>query len=297
MINQVTNVGNKVILTVLLAFMIAVLFGCASQKAAGMNPRKGNRIIDIIISENSESLVCTIKGNHSLTYTSANQSSPRGIIFYFSDTTLDIPKRVYIPPGNEIISFMAVDEIVEDKTTTSRIFISLRKDALYDLIPDEAELQISFSKAIAYSDDAKLQNETAKKKPELKLTQKSIPATNWLQSVTTTPFKDNVAVHVNADGAIKNYRSFTLGGPARIVIDVYKLKSRYRKEQIVAVESKWVKRIRYFGYPGKVRLVLDTHQEYLSKYSAYSTDTGLLIHVGKIPAATDNTSPIFTKLR
>jgi hypothetical protein len=293
MINQLTNKGNKTILTIPLAVMIAVSFGCASQKAADMKPHKTKHITDIIISENSESLIFTIKGDQSLTYSADKQLSPIGVMFNFPDTTLDIPKQVYIPPENEIISSIEANEIVEDKTTTSRIFIALRKDTLYDLIPDEAELQITFPKAIAFSNDTKPQKELAEKKPELKLTQKSLPAATRLTTVTATPLKNNVAVDVKTDGAIRNYKSFTIDNPARIVFDMYNLKSPYRKEQIIVVESKWIKRIRHFSYPDKVRLVLDTHKEYLSKYSAHPTDTGLLIHVGKIPAVPDNASQTF----
>ena len=76
---------------------------------------------------------------------------------------MDIPKRAYNPTKNEIISSIVADEIVEDKTTTSRIFIALKRDTQYNLNPDEAELQIIFQRATAISKDDKLQKEWAKK--------------------------------------------------------------------------------------------------------------------------------------
>lgn len=292
MINQLTNLGNKVILTIPLTVMIAVSFGCASQKAADMKHHQTKHITDIIISENSESWIFTIKGDQSLTFTADKQLSPIRIVLNFPATTLDIPKRVYIPPDSEIISSIEANEIIEDKTTTSRIFITLRRDMLYDLIPGETELQITFPKAIALSIDTKPQNDLSEKKPELKLTQVSLPAATRLKTVTATPLINYVAVNVKADGPIKNCKYFTTDNPARIVIDMYNLKSPYKQEQIIVVESKWVKRIRHFGHPDKIRLVLDTNKEYLSKYSAHPTDTGLLIHVGKIPAVPDKASQI-----
>ena len=57
----------------------------------------------------------------------------------------------------------------------------------------------------------------------------------------------------------------------------------------MAVASPWVKRIRHFGYPDKVRLVLETHQNYLSKYSAVPNDTGLAIQVGNASVAPKKT--------
>jgi hypothetical protein len=87
-----------------------------------------------------------------------------------------------------------------------------------------------------------------------------------------------------ADGAITNYKSFTIDDPVRIVFDLYNIKSPYDREHKTSVQSKWVKQIRYFGHPDKVRLVLDTQNEILPKYSSFPTDTGLLIQVGQLPA-------------
>jgi len=292
MINQLTRFCNKAILTISLAAMLAISFGCASPKADDMKHHRTKHISDIIIREHSESLTFTIKGDQSLTYTADKQLSPIGIVLNFPDTTLVIPNRVYTPPENEIISSIEANEITEEKTISSRIFIALRKDTLHDLIPDDAELQITFPKAIAFSNDTKPQKKLAEKKPEPKRTEINRPAATRLNTVTATPLKNNIAVNVKADGPIKNYKFFTTDNPARIVFDMYNLKSPYKKEQIIVVESKWVKRIRHFGHPDKVRLVLDTKKENLSKYSAHPTDTGLLIHVGKIPVVSNNASQI-----
>lgn len=293
MIKTLTNLGKKTILINLLVVMFALFLGCASNNAANVKPSMTKRITDILISENSESLIFNIKGNQSLIYTAIKQDSPIGILFQFPDTTMDILKRVYIPPDNQFISSVKADEIVQDRTTTSRLFIALKKDTPYDLSPGEAGLQVAFPKATDLSKDTKTQKELAQKTPEAKLTQNGLSAVTRLKTVAATPLKNNVVVNVQADGTIKDYKSFSLDNPARIIFDLYNIKSPYKKEHIIAVESKWVKRIRFFGYPDKVRLVLDTHKDYLSKYSAHPTDTGLLIHVGKIPAVTDNASQTF----
>jgi hypothetical protein len=76
--------------------------------------------------------------------------------------------------------------------------------------------------------------------------------------------------------------------PARIVLDIPNVKSQFDTEKRIAVDSKWVKRIRYFGHPGKLRLVLETHSDYLSKYRIDPTETGLLIQVGNTLAVPIN---------
>ncbi|MDM8526407.1 AMIN domain-containing protein, partial [Desulfococcaceae bacterium HSG8] len=93
--------------------------------------------------------------------------------------------------------------------------------------------------------------------------------------------KKNLKVFVGADGSIRNYRSFTIGSPARIVFDIFNIKSPYKSEKRVPVNSRWVKRVRYYGYPDRLRLVLDTEKEYLSAFSAHPVEEGLVIYVGE----------------
>jgi len=283
-----THLGLKTTLLNLMAMMLALFLGIASHKAAEANPSSSKRITDIFISENSEMLIFTINWTQSLTYSAIKQNSPIGLIFLFPDTTMDIPKRVYIPPENEIISSIKADEIIEDKTTTSRLFIALKKDLPYDLSLVEDGIQIAFPKAADLSTDTK--PKPAEKKPEPAITQKTVPAATRLKTVTATPLENNVIVNVEADGTIKNYISFTVDHPPRIVFNLLNIKGPDKKKQNIAVDSKWVKQIRLFGYPDKVRLVLYTHKDYLSKYSAHPTDTGLLIQVGKILPAPKKSS-------
>ena len=87
-------------------------------------------------------------------------------------------------------------------------------------------------------------------------------------------------VNVRADGTIGNYKSFTIEEPPRIVFDIFNVKSPTPKEQVVAVNSKWVKTIRHYGYPDRVRLVVDTQKPYLNAFKAESTDSGMRIRVG-----------------
>jgi hypothetical protein len=107
-----------------------------------------------------------------------------------------------------------------------------------------------------------------------------VPAATALRTVDIEALENNVTVNIKADGKIKKYKAFRLINPDRIVFDLYNIKSPYHKEQKMVVQSKWIKRIRYFGHPNKLRLVIDTLNHSVSKYSSVSTDTGLIIHVG-----------------
>ena len=270
-----------------LAVMIVLFFGCASHPAPAVKESGPKRITDILISKNSGSLIFTIKSNQSLTYTANQLDLPMGVLLHFPDTSLDLDRGVYTPPDNEIISSIKAHEIVENKTTRARIFFALKKDSAYALNKDDTGITVTFPKTTALSNETKPQKKLAAKKPPARIIQKNPPAANHLKTVTATPLKKNIAVEVKADRAIENYKSFTIDNPDRIVFDMYNFKSPFKQEQIILVESQWVKRIRHFGHPDRVRLVIETHKNYLSSYSALPTDNGLLIHVGKIPASSN----------
>jgi len=273
-----------------LSLMIVLFFGCVSHPAANVKELKPKRIACVLVSKNSESLTFTIKANQSLTFIENKLDLPLGVLLHFPETNLNLDRGVYTPQDNEIISSIKAHEIVEDKTTSSRIFFALKIDSPYAITNDDAGIKITFPKTPAIS-DAKPQKEMAVKKSPAKIIKKRPTTTNYLKKVMATQLKNNIAIEVKADRAIKNYKSFTLRNPDRIVLDIYNLKSLYEEQQIIEVGSTWVKRIRHFGHPDRVRLVIETRMNYLSSYSALPTDSGLLIHVGKIPAYLNQERP------
>ena len=86
-------------------------------------------------------------------------------------------------------------------------------------------------------------------------------------------------------GPFGTYKSFTLPHPPRIVFELFNLKSAQSKEQSLLIGENWVKQARHYAYPDKVRLVLDTKEDYLASYTATPTASGLTIKVGGDAAA------------
>ena len=301
MINQFTDRRKIFLLITSLLILFAWLAGCASHKAADVKSAGNKRITGISTKVAADAVIVTINGNQPLTYTAIKQVFPMGVLFHFPGTSLDTVKTVTTAPQNQIVGSVKATELVEDKSTTSRIFIAMKMDAPYDLKPEDDGLLISFPKATSQVTETTLpvaKKPAVQQKQQQAAPQKALPAASRLKSVSATPLKSNVVVNVRADGTIKDYKSFTIDGKEpRIVIDMYKIKSPFNKEQRLAVKSKWVSQVRHFGYPDKVRLVLDTHKTYLDKYSASATDSGLIIHVGKVPAAApkESSKPVSSK--
>ena len=293
---QMKKIGAKTKTGISLVLIMVLFLGCASQQKAD-----DRRITNMTISKNAESLILTIEGNRALTYTAEKQVLPMGVVLQFPDTQLELARRIYVPPENEIISSIKVDEKISAKKTTARIFIALKMDTPYVQSADVNRLTVVFpQKGVALKDAAPQtapvekkpapeQKPESRQQPEPEVIPKSSPAENYLKTVTAKSLENNMAIDVQADGAITDYKSFILYRPPRIVFDLYNLKSPYKKEQIMTVASPWIKRIRHFGYPDKVRLVLETHQNYLAKYSAVPNDTGLAIQVGNASVAPKKT--------
>jgi hypothetical protein len=271
---------------IILALISVLFFGCASHQPENLRDSGSRRITDILFSKNSESLIITVKANQPLTYTANKLVFPMGVLLHFPETRLDLDRSIYMPPGNEIISSVKAREIVENRKTRARLFFALKKDAPYTLTGEDGDIKITFPRTAVRS-DVKSQEILAPEKPPTKINQQGQPTANHLKSVKATPLENNITVEVRADRAIEDYQSFTVDNPDRIVFDIYNLKSPHEQEQIIAVESQWVKRIRHFGHPDRVRLVIETHKNYSSRYWTNPTDKGLLIYVSKIPASSN----------
>ena len=271
-----------------LAISVTLVVGCAAGNNADLKHSESRRIIDIAISESSDSLVFIIKGDQPLAHTAEKQISPLGVVIRLADTAMDIFERVYIPPENEVIRSVTADEVVEDNAATSYIFINLKKDTQFDVTPEGNVLRVVFSKAAAISKDAgpqkelieKKTQEPAAKRPASKSALISVVAATRIKKITVTPQNNNLVVKVDADGSITEFKRFSMRNPARIIIDMYGLKSPFKSEKIIAGDSTRLKQARYYGHPDKVRLVLETHPQYLSKYTIHPVNDGLIVRVG-----------------
>ena len=144
MINQFTF-QRKIFLSLIpLVVLIAWFAGCASNKAADVKAKGARRITGIETNVTADSVTVTINGNQPLTYTAIKQIFPMGVLFHFPETALATDKTVTTPPENEIIGSVKATELIENKSTTSRIFIAMKADAPYDLLPQDSGLRVSF---------------------------------------------------------------------------------------------------------------------------------------------------------
>jgi type IV pilus assembly protein PilQ len=268
----------------MLAFCLAVLMGCAQSSAVKPTTETEESappkmITGLRTAQSGDSETVFIEGNQDLVYTSVKQAFPAGVILYFPDTALFLSQvQTDSLKDSAVIESVKTSEMTE-KGTTSRIEILLKEDAPYQVDSMPGGLKIAFTKPTTKAEPTAALSQPAKEteSPKAVVTK---PATA-LESVVTTALENGQQVAIRADGTISNYKSFTVTNPARIVFDIFGIKADTKKEEQQEVGTRWVRRVRYFGYPDKVRVVLDTRPAYLDQYRADSTADGLVVVVGE----------------
>lgn len=265
-----------------LILTVAAFIGCASRDTSRSDRDESNQIVGITIDNDSDSLNLNIQASQSLNFTEDIISNPKGIVFSFPDTKIDGLRGLFTPPANNVIRYIRADAHAVHNSPVATIYISLKADTSYEVAQDSDQVQVSFPMHPALSNRIAPHKKTAEVKPEPQKIQKLLPTATVLIKVNTESHEDALAVDVVADGTIANYNAFTVDNPARIVFDMFNIKSPHSVEQKISIQSKAVRQIRYFCHPDKLRLVIDTRKEYLSKYSSASTDKGLIIKVGKL---------------
>ena len=286
------KLDKRAALVIFFIVLFSLSGGCTANKPVVSDASNGQqlpdskRIVEITASEDESSYLVMVNGNRQLTYTSVKQNLPLGILFYFQDTQIDSTVEPLFVTDNEVIESIEVSRI-NDKQDMSRLLISLKQDIPYDVTADGNGIRISFAKPLgekiteveATTDNADVSSDSVVAAPIPEVSPTAEIASR-IKKIDIQDSENQARINVTADGAIKDFKIFTLDKPARIVFDMPRLKSPSRGEQVIQTDSDWVRQIRYFAYPKKIRMVIDTHSEYLKSYSAVSTPTGMLVQVG-----------------
>jgi len=183
-------VGLGISLVVLTVFF----WGCSTllvpkQKRAGVEKSPDLKLItDINTSEDSESINVFVTGDSPLTYAAVKRPAPSfGLVLYFSETALDT-SRTFYDVDSDIVASIKASEFT-DKAPTSRIEISLKRDALYKVTRNDTRLKISFAKGAKVLSSARLQDVKQKSsgKPGVRLDEKSVYAATRSKSAEVKP--------------------------------------------------------------------------------------------------------------
>lgn len=286
------NTQSRLIITVVILLLLATgLAGCASQGSSQVKLTERDYLItDIVTSEDFANLYVTVKSSQPLTFSALRQDSPLGVEFTFPGMALDNLQESYQPPENDTIRLIRATSVAGGDRA-SRVFIELKRDVPYGTVPEETGVKIAFPKAALAAAPDKPAPVTETHLPPPAAPATAEPEKPWkpateITSITAAQEPDGTLIRIEADGTLQDYKAFTISeSPPRIVFDIPAVRTSAKTEQRIPVAGGPVGRIRYLGYPDKVRVVIETQKPYLGRYAAEPAETGLVVRVGDGVAA------------
>jgi type IV pilus assembly protein PilQ len=253
----------------------------------------------IQVAESDVGVDVRIQGGPELLYSEIRKPSPPSLSLWFPNTGLENVDARY-PVNNELIQEIQTSEVTADGRT-SKVSIVLAQEVEHQVETGADGLTISFHKAPVVQEvvleDASSAADPALPTPSaMELAPAAVAAEDaapasaatTLEAVHVDQLADGVDVILTADGAITDYTAFTIDDQnPRIVVDLYRLASPYKGLQKIDVESDWVKGLRHFSYPDKVRVVLDTDKALLTGFRVQPVANGLVINVSQNPGVSE----------
>ena len=176
-----------------------------------------------------------------------------------------------------------------------RIEISLVQATNYNISKEEKNLFIDIEKVrkVEEAKEVKKEEEPIKETkaeapPEERKKEKPLPATPPLdkaKDVVNVLFEeknDFITFNIIADGRFENYDSFKLDTPARLVLDIWGVGTRYPQKSI-KMKNPFVKTVRIGQHPDKLRFVFDSSNPKLPPYQINRIDDKLIVSIGDVP--------------
>jgi len=169
-----------------------------------------------------------------------------------------------------------------------RIEIGLTQVANYNISKEDRNLIIDIEKVkkAAEVKEAKGGEEVVKEKEEKPPSQppaaKELSKAKEIVNFSIESKKDFIAFHIIGDGKIENYNAFKLDAPARLVLDIWGVDTRYPQKSIKR-KNPFVKLVRIGQHPDKLRLVFDSLKPELAPYQINPIENKLIVSIGNVP--------------
>ncbi len=273
---------------------LALLFtGCAAYNSGNADANDEptaatlKQIHTVAVSKDGDQTTMRIAGSPDLLFSDIRKSSPPTVSFYFPGTKLVDLEAVY-EVNSQPIQDIRTSEVVADGHT-AKITVHLSQDAAYSVDQTTEGIIVAFSRDVVIEEnnldpEDPVDAVDASPAPVEAIDPAILEAAAKGTCIEMVDFKEQsegVEIVILADGTITDYSAFTVDNPPRIVFDIYDITSPYKGLQKVNIESKWVKGVRHFCYPDKLRVVLDTDRPYLTTFTSKPVKNGLLISVAE----------------
>lgn len=255
-------------------FVWITMAGCASgpdvQPGASQgNPPAAPRITGVEVEGGDDSVIIRIRGERIPETAPTLTESEGSLSLDFPETETGSVSAPEVPDGGMIHRIILLP--MSPQVRTAQIRIETVGKPLHEITREGSDFTLTLQK-----------NQPAVSVPETQ------PMAQHLNHISPIALENGTRLHVAADGTIRNYSSFTLEQPARIVFDIPGVSSPHKREQTIAVHRPGVRTVRYFGDSQKLRLVIDTDSPYLGSYSETPVPDGLEITVAEKSISVDS---------
>ncbi len=310
-IYPLTRFGKGCLLFLLIA---AVGWGCSTATTQHEPSAIGSAKIEDVktitqlqLVESDTGFDLMISGGPDLLCSHFKKTDPLGISLYFPETTIgEMETATVVGPDHPYISAIRTSQL-SASGKTAKILISLKQDVAYDVDTGDDGMTVAINAGATKTDPEILSanaiedndgvevggNESAdivavEARSAVETTplpiaypeSATMKEAAQLEGVDANPNSEATDITLFADGAINDYTTFTINDPPRIVFDILQISSSYSGLQKIDVDSPHVKTVRHLSYPGKIRLVVDTHEAYLTQFTSKPVANGLLISIG-----------------
>ncbi|MBN1573930.1 MAG: type IV pilus secretin PilQ [Deltaproteobacteria bacterium] len=244
---------------------------------------KGKSVQLESVTEMKDKVIISLKSEGKLDYTPYRLESPLRLVVDMPNALFEeSEKKVSVENGT--ISTINQKNMTTDGKNVARLEIYLVGDTNY-LIPEQVgnTLKIEIQRLDGAGTSA-LEDGAVPKTGEVAPKTEEKKWTNSATKIINVEKSDDVSgtkITIFADGYVKDFESFVLEDPYRLVVDISGVKSSYPNKSI-EVGSKDVKNIRIGIHPDKVRFVFESGiSSGLNKYNVYSKENKLMVVFGK----------------
>ena len=281
---------------------LALIFSLAAK---GTKPEV-NQIESVELTQVNQLPQLVITTTYPATYSVYRPLDPVRVIVDLADCTIKKGVPVQIPVNNGIINVVKLSE--EKSASIARVEIGLDKMMAYavsrennkilvNLAPDDKTGSASEQdlygggKVIVENKSEEPQAEAVAPEEELApspgtqtgSTIAEIPSgkvAGKLLDIIISELADRTQIIMVMDGNPPDYNAFPMKNPARLVVDLWKVKSLYPGKQVM-INSQGIKQVRIGQHTDKLRLVFDGSENKLPSYNISRQEERLILTVSQ----------------
>jgi type IV pilus assembly protein PilQ len=302
----------------LAVFSLFLLFGCAQNSYSVKDPQPVQADIatlrDIAVSGEGDATKLEITSDKPLTYTYYSLRDPFRMVIDLSQAdpgSVQAPvlassskiKNVSISK-NELTAGSLVRVTLEtadqmdftvnpDPTNPQKLIVSLSDNSSSAGVP---KTELKAADADVPAPQVTAQADPEKKDTVVTSSNQIVPTEKIEKATPQQIFITNIETVgsgfvLRANGAIDNYKFFTLSKPQRLALDIFDVKSSL-KSQYIQLGKFGIENARIGIYPEKLRIVFDSKKAVFPKFSIDKIENGLQLNMTTATAGTSQGVPV-----